>query len=292
MAKEQKTDSHTLSQITTEEISLVPEGAIKRRFVFKKENHMPMTDVQKEALLSLFEADIVKESDLTAYLAKAELDEETQEAVKNAMRVLQAVEDKLPEDLLPMLGQLLGMPGSVEVEAEADAEKDTEKDSDADKEEDDADKEDDVEMTKALQKERDHYTAELAKANKKTAELAKALEDEKEIRKAREYADMAEGYTVVGVDKDTLAGMLRKADDAGMGDQFRDLCAAGTGFVKESGLMERIGKNSVKPDANSPEVQFETLKKELHTKHPEKTADQITVMASDIDPDLAYAANQ
>jgi len=95
--------------LETCELSLVDKGANnKGRFPIYKEKSIKME--LEEIMKSLRESELAEEADLIEYFKKAKLSDQAVEAVKQAMRLLAAVSEEVPADLLEKLANLTGLP--------------------------------------------------------------------------------------------------------------------------------------------------------------------------------------
>lgn len=95
-----------LSDLEAVEVSLVPKAANKRRFlIFKsEEEEKPMEEILK----AILETDLEDEKKVDEVLKAAKLSDKAQNAVKGALRLLNAYKDELPKDVMKTLAGLAG----------------------------------------------------------------------------------------------------------------------------------------------------------------------------------------
>ena len=89
---------------TVNETSLVGRGSQKQRFLLRKEDSMDLEAIMKTVL----EGKVDGEEALDALLAKADLTDEEMTRVRSAVRLLDSVRDKLPDDVMQSLGKITG----------------------------------------------------------------------------------------------------------------------------------------------------------------------------------------
>lgn len=95
-----------LRDLEAVEVSLVPKAANKRRFlIFKsEEEEKPMEEILK----AILETDLEEENKVDEILKAAKLSGKAQNAVKGALRLLNAYKDELPKDIMKTLAGLAG----------------------------------------------------------------------------------------------------------------------------------------------------------------------------------------
>jgi len=96
---------YQLSDLEIPEVSLVPRGAIKKRFfIYKSEEGSSMEEILKAVL----ETELEDESKVEEVLKAAKLSDKAKGAVKGALRLLNAYKDELPKDIMKTLAELAG----------------------------------------------------------------------------------------------------------------------------------------------------------------------------------------
>jgi len=96
---------YQLSDLEIPEVSLVPRGAVKKRFfIYKSEEGSLMEEILKAVL----ETELEDENKVDEILKAAKLSDKARNAVKGALRLLNAYKDELPRDIMKTLANLAG----------------------------------------------------------------------------------------------------------------------------------------------------------------------------------------
>lgn len=96
-----------LEKPTAAEVSTVRRGAQKQRFLLTKTGQED--NMKIEALLkTILESKVDNEAELVAMMEKAELTEDEMTQVKIALRALDGIRDKVPDDVMSKLMELVG----------------------------------------------------------------------------------------------------------------------------------------------------------------------------------------
>jgi len=93
-----------LKDLDAVEVSLVPRGANKKKFLIFKEDDSPMEEILKAVL----ETELDDEQRVEEVLKAAKLSDKGRNAVKGALRLLNAYKDELPKDIMKTLAELAG----------------------------------------------------------------------------------------------------------------------------------------------------------------------------------------
>jgi len=93
-----------LKDLDAVEVSLVPKGANRKRFLIFKEDDSLMEEILKAVL----ETELEDEQKVEEVLKAAKLSGKAQNAVKGALRLLNAYKDELPKDIMKTLAELAG----------------------------------------------------------------------------------------------------------------------------------------------------------------------------------------
>jgi len=96
-----------LTDLEAVEISLVAKAATGKKFLVLKSGGEPMSSAILKAVL---EAPLENEVEVDEILKQKQLSQKAQEAVKGAVRLLQAYREELPEDILKTLAKAGGFP--------------------------------------------------------------------------------------------------------------------------------------------------------------------------------------
>lgn len=95
-----------LKDLDVIEVSLVPKGANRRRFLlFKSEEE---EDPMEEILKAILETPLENEAKVEEVLKAANLSEKAKGAVRGALKILSAYKDELPKDIMKTLAGLAG----------------------------------------------------------------------------------------------------------------------------------------------------------------------------------------
>lgn len=228
-----------LENLEVAEVSIVPRGANKKKFLIFKEVDSPMEEILKAVL----ETPLENEAEVDRMLKAAKLSEKAQGAVRGALKILSAYREELPKDILNTLAGLAGYgyPAPTEKEGKekykypAPAKK-------ADGSYDFSGIPEEVRpMVEALWKQNEE-------AVKKAEELEKVLKAEREERLRKEYIAKAAGFKHLPVKPEEFGlvlkglaekapeeyskveGLLKVVDEAlGQGKLFSELGRSGEG---------------------------------------------------------------
>lgn len=245
----------SLTELHTQEVSLVDRGANKKkRFpIFKQEN--PMTDFN-EILKAVLETELDEESDLDSWVQKAQLSEKGVGAVKAALRILAAYKDELPGDTMDTLSQLAGFEKSKPVETKKAKQAKACGPTNDEEEEEIMDEDKSKEVKKefaglpeavraeveTVLKSRDD---ELAALRARNEEITKALHTEKDIRELGEWVAKAEKDLshYPGKSSRELGEMLKKLSDVDptlAASQF-DTMKSASDAMRDSVVLKEAG---------------------------------------------------
>jgi len=112
-----------LKDLDVVEVSLVPRGANRKKFLIFKEDDPPMEEILKAVL----ETELEDEQKVEEVLKAAKLSDKAKGAVKGALKILSAYKDELPKDIMKTLAGLAGY-GYPEPAEKAKGKKDEEED--------------------------------------------------------------------------------------------------------------------------------------------------------------------
>ena len=117
-----------VTDLDTVEVSLVGQGAQRKKFAFFKDGDQTMDETKLEFLKTLLETEAENEGKLEATLLKQEVDEKARDAVRGALRLLSALKDKISADCMKELAAMAGYPAPTATPAATPAEKQAEED--------------------------------------------------------------------------------------------------------------------------------------------------------------------
>lgn len=199
-----------LTNLDAAEVSLVTRGAnLKKRFpIFKHQEEDSMTPETKEIFKAVLETEVDSEPSFVDAIRKAGVSENGIEALKSALRILEAFKDELPQEALAALAAAAGIPTS-EAEPEMSAEETPEEETEEEK----AKKA--QEAAKALAQKEKNMEA-ISKAQSEIDDLKKTLKAERDVRETEEWTRKAETELshFPGKSAKDLGIMLKKMHDA------------------------------------------------------------------------------
>lgn len=234
-----------ITELDTQEVSIVDKGAnLKKRFPLWKSEGVEKMELD-EILQAVLSTPAENEDKFDARIAKAKLDEAAVNAAKGALRLLSGHKDKLPPDILRLLGEIAGYP--------MDEEKNT-KQMDEDEESCPAPKKADktakAKKTEAVEegvtKEADDaMTDALETLRKQNEEIEKQLKAERDLRLEAEWTKKAEtelahfpGKTSVELGK--ILKTLNDVDPKLAEEQFTAMKSA-SDMIKSSAILKSTG---------------------------------------------------
>lgn len=237
---------NSLTSLRTVEVSLVPKGAVRKRFaIFKGEENMPAFD---EVLKAVLETKIEGEEKVDEILKAAQLSEKASAAVKGALRLLSGFKDEIPGDVLAKLTGLAGYPAPMGDEKLAacgpkDETKKVEKAI--------------AELPAEVKAEFDKITKATEDANKRADEIQKALDAEKAIRAketdervAKELTEQAKAdFGAFPAKPEEIAAVL-KASDEPTKKSLAAMFKAANEVISKSKLLEEVGKSTPTVEAS------------------------------------------
>ncbi len=116
---------NAVTGLNTVEVSLVDRGANRKRFAFfKSEEKMAGMEEMFKVIL---DTEVANESKFEEIFKQDEMDDETKEAARAALRLLTAFKDKLPEDVVEKLAKAADYPMPEKKQAEETEETEEEK---------------------------------------------------------------------------------------------------------------------------------------------------------------------
>ena len=266
-----------LTEVETLEVSLVPKGAnLKRRFPITKQTENEMSDV----LHAVLDAPTTEDAKFEALAKAAELNEETADAMKGALKILSAYSDALaPKDALAFVAKAFDLEEedeedeaekaegdesegdelAEEAEAAVDAAEAAEgMDPEAEKAEDDAttedeeDEDDEEAVEKSLKKLPVNVQTKLDalfKANKEAVEkadkLEKALAEERDERLRKEFVAKAntDFPHIPGKSSEELGIMLKTLHGVApkIAEDLENIFKSVSSTIEKADLLQEIG---------------------------------------------------
>jgi hypothetical protein len=260
-----------LSKLEAVEVSLVPRGANRKKFLLTKSaDEVPMNE---EILKSLLEADLKDEDKLNTILKKNMVPEEAYDPIKAAIRLLNSVKDKIPSgsgaEIISTLSQWVGIeppkPGVIEP-----TNKDCGEDKDKMMKGDNQNKGDKMpndELLKSLPEETRTKVEALFKANddkvaeavKKAEEAEKALKAERDEKIKKEFIEKAATLKKVPAKAERLGEILKAFSEVNkeMTDELFGVLKAADEAIEKGGLFDEKGSTAI----NKGEKAMEKIEK-------------------------------
>jgi len=239
-----------LKDLDAVEVSLVPRGANKKKFLIFKEVDSPMEEILKAVL----ETELENESRVEEVLKAAKLSDKAKGAVKGALRLLNAYKDELPKDIMKTLAELAdyGYPAPTE---KAKGKKDEEEDEKKKygypaptKKEDGS-----YDFSSIPEEVRPAVEAlwkEQQEAVKKAEELEKVLKEERDKQLRKEYIQKAADFGLV------LKGLAEKAPEEYA--KLEGVLKAANEAIEAGALYAEVGRGGA-PAGDSAVAKVEAM---------------------------------
>ncbi|MBW2672592.1 MAG: hypothetical protein JRD89_04135 [Deltaproteobacteria bacterium] len=251
-----------LKDLDAVEVSLVPRGANRKKFLIFKEDDTAMEEILKAVL----ETELEDEQKVEEVLKAAKLSGKAQNAVKGALRLLNAYKDELPKDIMKTLAGLAGYGYPAPTEKQKDK-----------KDEDEEDKKKKYGYPAPTKKEDGSYDfsgipeevrpavealwKEQQEAVKKAEELEKILKEErdKQLRKefiqkaADEFANLPTKPEEFGL---VLKGLAEKAPEEYT--KLEGVLKAANEAIEKGALYAEIGRGGT-PAGDSAVAKVEAM---------------------------------
>jgi hypothetical protein len=234
---------NSLTSLRTVEVSLVPKGAVRKRFaIFKGEETMPAFD---EVLKAVLDTKIEGEDKIDEIMKAAQLSEKAAAAAKGALRLLSGFKDEIPQDVFaklsecagynaaPMADEKLAACGSKDDAAKKSVQKSID------------------ELPAEVKAEFEKITKATEDANKRADEVQKSLDAEKAIRAketdervAKELTEQAKAdFGAFPAKPEEIAAVL-KASDEPTKKSLAAMFKAANEVISKSKLLEEVGKST------------------------------------------------
>jgi hypothetical protein len=284
--------TNKLTNLEAVEVSLVPKGANKKKFLLlKQEGGFTMDEIMKACL----ELELENEQEVEEVLKAKKISPKAMSAVKGALRILSAFKDELPKDVMTTMAGLAGYsyakPAKAEKQKKKPEEEEKEKKKLPFKKEDGTVDWESVpeEMRPALQmlwKENEENVKKHDDAVKKADELQKALEIEQQTRIAKEFLDKGNDFPNIG-DAKKVGDILRKSYEVSdeYGKEVEEVLKTANDRIEKS-LFDEIGSN-VQPEPGAGAWgKIEELAKGIVQKNDSMTMAQAIDLILDQKPEL------
>jgi len=222
-----------LQELEVVEVSFVDLPANKRQFLLTKSDG---GNTVEELLALVLETDLENEADIDAALAETELDEQGQQALKGALKLLNAHRENLTEDVVKNLLTKAGFVAKEETNTEPTEEALLKEDGTLNLET----------VPEALRPAIQALWEGQQEAQVTKSELEKTLKAERTKVRKEALIKKAADLKLPGASNDEIAEMLMKAEDE-LPDEFPILdkvLAAVSALIKGSPKLEELGNGS------------------------------------------------
>lgn len=238
-----------LKNLSVVEVSLVGRPANGKQFLLTKgEPKMELTEKQKGIMATPFDT----EEKFMALLQKEEvnLTDEAQSALMSSMRMLAAYSEEMPEQLLGMMRDALGME---EEKAEDTEEAESTKTTDSHHEDQTEKSEADIikslsDLPEAVRDQVENLFKEKQEALAKFDEVQKKLEEEKQEKIRKEFVDKAssEYKHIPSINAEDLGSVVKSLHDLdpAIAEKIESVLKASDTAIEKGGLFDEIGKKS------------------------------------------------
>jgi hypothetical protein len=286
------------------EVSLVPKGANRKRFLILKREEEPMAD--NELLQAILDAELQDEERINEVLKAQGLSEKATNAVKGALRILNAFKDELPKDILNTLASLAGYgyaPAPTEKAKAKEEEEDEEYGDYGEKAKKKArGKQEEEETEKAGKK----YPAPVKKADgtfdlsavpdelrptlevifkeheqavRKAQELEAVLKAEQDRRKTLEFVERAKQYTHLPINPEEFGPVLKQISESAPEafQKLEQVLKAADENLRVAGSLKPVGRDSTGTGGNTAWDQICALASQLVEKAEHKLSFEAAV---------------
>ncbi len=278
-----------LRDLEAVEVSLVPKGANRKRFLIFKEDDPPMQEILK----AILETELDDEKKVDEVLKAAKLSDKAQNAVKGALRLLNAYKDELPKDIMKTLAGLAGYGYPEPTEKQKGKDKDDDEDkkkkygypAPVKKEDGSWDfsgiPEEVRPMVEALWKE---HLEEV----KKREELERVLKEERDKQARKEFIQKAAtefGNLPVKPEEFglVLKGLAEKAPEEYA--KLEGVLKAANEAIEKGALFAEVGRSGALPGASAMS-KIEAVANSLVQKDASMTKEQAIAKALELHPEL------
>lgn len=264
-----------LSDLEVLEVSFVPKGANRRKFLLFKEVR-GMDGLTLEELYSLISQTEVEGEERLEQLFKAGLSQKALAAVKGALRLLNAYKDELPGDILKTLADLAGY-GYPEPEQTQKSEPEVEVEGEGQETKAELRKDDGGPNLDALPDEAKPIVEAIWKehqeAVRKAEELERVLKEERDRQLTKEFIARASELHSLPVSPDELGPALKRIHEATPGDYevVERVLKAANEALESSRVLEEVGRSDAVSEVAAI---LDARAKELVQKGEAKTYEQ------------------
>jgi hypothetical protein len=288
------------------EVSLVPKGANRKHFLIVKQEE-PMAD--NELLQAILDAELQDEERINEVLKAQGLSEKATNAVKGALRILNAFKDELPKDILNTLASLAGYGYAPAPTEKARGKKEEDEEygefeyGEKGKKKARGKKEEEEEETEKAGKK---YPAPVKKADgtfdlsavpdelrptlevifkeheqavRKAQELEAVLKAEQDRRKTLEFVERAKQYTHLPINPDEFGPVLKQISESAPEafQKLEQVLKAADENLRVAGSLKPVGRDSTGTGGNTAWDQICALASQLVEKSEHKLSFEAAV---------------
>lgn len=233
-----------LENLDADEVSLVPQGANRKRFIIRKEGELEMDQKDTEVINEILETEFEDEERFKEIAKESKLSEKATKAMKAVTRILQAFKAELPKEFLSKLSELAGLTKAEHEDDKKEKEKMSkeeikteEKPVDTKISKEDLEKVSPVikEKLEAILKSND----DLAKSNeaiaKENGKLSETVKEEKNARILKEFKEEAQSeYSHISTSED-LGPVLKEMKESLTDGSYEKI----TAILKEADVISK-----------------------------------------------------
>ena len=249
----------SLEELETFGVSLVHRGANKKKFAFFKSEEEEMSE-ENEILEAVIKTPTDDEKKFDAIVKERELSSKGQSALKGMLRIANAFKDEMPEDMLKMLAEAMGMKQEEEEDDKKEMEEEMEKGHEGKEEEEMGMKskeslgKSEGELSPKVKAQLEELWKKNADAVKKAEELEAVLKSERDARRSKEFvAKAADEFPSVPGGAEEIGSVLKAAYDANedLGKRVEEILVSAEKVIKSGETFRELGSSATPPGGDA-----------------------------------------
>lgn len=236
-----------LKDLDVLEVSLVPKGANKRKFLLlKSDQNLEGDESMKEVIEQILKSELQEEDKITEELQKANLSEKAVSAAKGALRILSAFKKEFPKDFIGTLSKLSGY----DLPAQKEEEKAKKKEEDPKP----AIKEDGTPVYELIPDKLKPMVEKLCKSQedavKKSNELEKILKEEREKRLIKEFIAKASEFKKLPINAEEFGLVMKEFSERAPEayEKLESILKATDKAIEDGNLFKSMGTDQTPED--------------------------------------------
>jgi adenine-specific DNA glycosylase len=261
-----------LTNLETIEVSLVPKGANKKKFlIYKSDEEGEKMEI--EVLKKLLETEITNNLEVEELMKAMKISDKAKNAVTAALRILTAYKGELPQGLFASLSELAGVTKAIETTKSIDKKGGIEKM----KKEDIEKMEIPEEMKKNLEivfKENEDMVKVTKTLQEQITKGEEKFKQSEDVRLIKEFTEIAKTYDKISINPDEFGKIMKELADVATpesmtklqevlksaneliakGDAFKEIGSSAQGESDAWGKIEAIAKELAVSGKMSKEV--------------------------------------